>query len=66
MFLSKATFEHSKYNILANFSLSLQKKSLRASWGDLTVGATATRQICVINNGTVPSTLSMSAGDWVH
>ena len=31
----------------------------------LTVGATATRQICVINNGTVPTTLSMSAGDWV-
>jgi len=34
-------------------------------WGDLTAGATATRQICVINNGTVPTTLSMSAGDWV-
>jgi hypothetical protein len=34
-------------------------------WGDLTAGATATRQICVINNGTIPTTLSMSAGDWV-
>ena len=34
-------------------------------WGDLTAGATASRQICVINNGTVPTTLSMSAGDWV-
>ena len=34
-------------------------------WGDLTAGATATRQILVINNGTVPTTLSMSAGDWI-
>ncbi len=34
-------------------------------WGDLTAGATATRQISVINNGTVPTTLSMSAGDWL-
>ena len=34
-------------------------------WGDLSAGSTATRQICVINNGTVPTTLSMSAGDWV-
>jgi hypothetical protein len=34
-------------------------------WGDLTAGATATRQITVINNGTVPITLSMSAGDWI-
>ncbi len=34
-------------------------------WGDLTAGATATRQICVINNGTVPTTLSMSTGDWI-
>ena len=34
-------------------------------WGDLTAGATATRQICVINNNTVPTTLSMSADDWI-
>jgi hypothetical protein len=34
-------------------------------WGDLAAGATATRQICVINNGTIPTTLSMSAGDCV-
>lgn len=34
-------------------------------WGDLTAGATATYQICVINNGTVPITLSMSAGDFI-
>ena len=34
-------------------------------WGDLTAGATATRQISVINNGTIPTTLSMSAGDWI-
>jgi hypothetical protein len=34
-------------------------------WGDLTAGATATCQISVINNGTVPTTLSMSAGDWI-
>ena len=34
-------------------------------WGDLTAGATATHQISVINNGTVPITLSMSAGDWI-
>jgi hypothetical protein len=34
-------------------------------WGDLTAGATASRQICVINNGTIPTTLSMSVGDWV-
>lgn len=34
-------------------------------WGDLTAGTTATRQISVINNGTVPTTLSMSAGDWI-
>jgi hypothetical protein len=34
-------------------------------WGDLTAGATASRQICVINNGTVPTILSMSTGDWI-
>lgn len=34
-------------------------------WGDLTAGATVKRQISVINNGTVPTTLSISAGDWV-
>jgi len=34
-------------------------------WGDLTAGATATRQISVTNNGTVPTTLSMSADDWI-
>jgi hypothetical protein len=34
-------------------------------WGDLTAGATSTRQFCVINNGTVPTTLSMSSGDWI-
>jgi hypothetical protein len=34
-------------------------------WGDLTASATASRQICVINNGIIPTTLSMSAGDWV-
>jgi hypothetical protein len=34
-------------------------------WGDLTAGTTATHQISVINNGTVPTTLSISAGDWV-
>jgi hypothetical protein len=34
-------------------------------WGDLTASATAACQICVINNGTVPITLSMLAGDWV-
>jgi hypothetical protein len=34
-------------------------------WGDLTAGSTATRQIYVINNGTIPTTLSISAGDWV-
>ena len=34
-------------------------------WGDLTAGATVIRQICLINNGTVLTTLSMSAGDWV-
>jgi hypothetical protein len=33
-------------------------------WGDLAAGSTATRQISVINNGTIPTTLSMSAGDW--
>jgi hypothetical protein len=34
-------------------------------WGDLTASATATRQFSVINNGTIPTTLSMSAGDWI-
>ena len=34
-------------------------------WGDLTAGSTATRQISVINNGTIPITLSMSVGDWI-
>jgi hypothetical protein len=34
-------------------------------WGDLTAGTTSTRQISVINNGTIPTTLSMSAGDWI-
>jgi hypothetical protein len=34
-------------------------------WDDLTASATATRQISVINNGTVSTTLSMSAGDWI-
>ena len=33
-------------------------------WGDLSAGSTATRQICVINNGTLPTTLSLSVGDW--
>ena len=28
-------------------------------WGDLAAGSTATRQICVTNNGTIPTTLSM-------
>jgi len=35
-------------------------------WGDLIAGATATSQICVINNGTIPTTSSMSASDGVH
>ena len=34
-------------------------------WGDLSAGSTATRQISVTNNGTIPTTLSMSVGDWV-
>jgi hypothetical protein len=34
-------------------------------WGDLTTSATATRQFSVINNGTIPTALSMSAGDWI-
>lgn len=34
-------------------------------WGDLAAGSTATRQISVINNGTIPTTLSMSTGDWI-
>jgi hypothetical protein len=34
-------------------------------WGDLAAGSTATRQISVINNGTIPTTLSLSTGDWV-
>lgn len=34
-------------------------------WGDLTAGSTAARQISVINNGTIPTTLSMSTGDWI-
>lgn len=55
------TFHSVPASLLSEFA----EKSLRASWGDLTAGATATRQICVIKNGTVPSTLSMSAGDWV-
>jgi len=34
-------------------------------WGDLSAGSTTTRQISVINNGTIPMTLSMSVDDWV-
>ena len=34
-------------------------------WVDLSAGSTATRQISVTNNGAIPTTLSMSAGDWV-
>jgi hypothetical protein len=34
-------------------------------WGDLSAGSTTTRQISVINNGTIPTTLSMSVDDWV-
>ncbi len=34
-------------------------------WGDLAAGSTATRQISVINNGTIPTTLSMSTSDWI-
>lgn len=34
-------------------------------WGDLVAGSMATRQISVINNGTIPTTLSMSTGDWI-
>ena len=34
-------------------------------WGDLSAGSTTTRQISVINNGTIPTTLSMSVDNWV-
>ena len=34
-------------------------------WGDLSAGSTATRQISVINNGTIAATFSMSVDDWV-
>jgi len=34
-------------------------------WGDLSASSTTTRQISVINNGTIPMTLSMSVDDWV-
>jgi len=34
-------------------------------WGDLSAGSTTTRQISVINNGTIPTALSMSVDDWV-
>jgi hypothetical protein len=34
-------------------------------WGDLAAGSTATKQISVINNGTIPTTLTMSTGDWI-
>ena len=34
-------------------------------WGDLSAGSTTTRQISVVNNGTIPVTLSMSVDDWV-
>ena len=34
-------------------------------WGELSAGSTATRQILVTNNGTIPTTLSMSIDNWV-
>ena len=34
-------------------------------WGELSAGSTTTRQIAVINNGTIPTTLSMSVDNWV-
>ena len=34
-------------------------------WGELSAGSTTTRQISVINNGTIPTTLSMSVDNWV-
>ena len=34
-------------------------------WGDLSAGSTANRQISVINNGTIPTVLSMSVDNWV-
>jgi hypothetical protein len=35
-------------------------------WCDLSAGSTATRPICVINKGTLPTTLSLSVGDWAR
>ena len=34
-------------------------------WGDLAAGSTTSRQISVINNGTIATALSMSVDDWV-
>src|SRR5512135_1001215 len=34
-------------------------------WGELSAGSTTTKQISVINNGTIPTTLSMSVDNWV-
>jgi len=35
------------------------------NWGDLAAGASNTHTVWIKNNGTIPITLSMSAGDWV-
>lgn len=34
-------------------------------WGDLAAGASNTHTVWIKNNGTIPITLSMNAGDWV-
>jgi hypothetical protein len=44
---------------------ALTAECTNINWGDLAAGASNTHMIWIKNNGTIPITLSMSAGDWV-
>ncbi len=43
---------------------ALTQQATEFSWGELAAGNTATMQLWVKNNGTVPIILSLSAEDW--
>ena len=49
--------------VFENAALTSEAKAIE--WGELAPGGSATCQLWVKNNGTVPIVLSMSAGDWV-
>jgi hypothetical protein len=49
--------------VFDNAALTVECRDI--DWGDLAAGASNTHMFWLKNNGTIPVTLSMSAGDWV-